>query len=618
MIYTCSSCGASFSPKQLNVAIENKLSIITCNYCNTVTNLIDVRSTSHVAKGYDFLADAKFFDAQNRFNDAINSAFRNGFASSPDAYIGSALAEFQVQTIFDDENRMDPPRLICHRYNDSYFADSSGYISAINAIPNDENFLAERKRIEQFANIIDGIKVHYDLLKSKGEKYGLFVAYEDEPSDIFSDKGYDNANVVGNWFPRNIYNVYLPTPPDIFDDEEDGGMEEKKIKYEAEILYAIDHTKCMTVITDDSIDSRLRSIYSRYYARNNADGLAFIRYAGHGIITLPNGEIAKNVFTIDDKSQVQNFVARRNGRLAEGKIIDAGSKESEKETRENVVIATDNSEYENSTSTFLPVREGDSVVFGVYPQREDKCSGVVDYFDSFIKPTHADNAGWNVMFTNRRGRAFTWYRDDVYNGKKYRAVFYSLLRKNFSLQNTNVDGAQRINRYEHTEKIYCFEFQPIRWSIVRENRDWATLIAQVGLDSREFNDRALLSDWDSATLYDWLNGEFLETAFNEEQSGWLCGKADYDESARVFIPDRKEDSAFFMSDRSVMGITDYFKCIGGGLAPDGGLKSFWITDSDNDIEDEAKVIDPGLRCIATQYVDCTSVAVVPKIYIRLQ
>ena len=61
------------------------------------------------------------------------------------------------------------------------------------------------------------------------------------------------------------------------------------------------------------------------------------------------------------------------------------------------------------------------------------------------------------------------------------------------------------------------EIQPITWVVLGRSKKGILALAQYGLDSRPYNDREQPTSWATCELRRWLNGEFLEHAFTEEE-----------------------------------------------------------------------------------------------------
>lgn len=614
MIYTCQHCGAWFPADSIRNAMHNNETIITCKFCNKVTEFRQMKA-SHIAKGYDHLSVGDFYLATMEFNNAIEDSLAHGKTPSPDAYFGYALAQFRVQTIFSEEdpNRLNVPQLLCQRCNEMDFADSNYYVKALQALEvsaDKNNFGTELVKLKECQKTIDTIKDYYNAIaKSKPVdfSYGAFIAYEDKPQDGLANRGYEFAHKVRNALPDEIKNVFLP---DIDEYEND-------LHYEAAILYALEHSKCMLVITDDNIDSRLTNLYSRFYLNEYGGGntgasgknLGFVRYCGHITIALPDKTVAvNNVFDIEDKTGFVRFACLRNNIIMQG--MSTNEIVEQEETIE--IDVEDVEHFGGKTYEILP---GRMLSFGHYPQKRDASEQVKDFFTQFGKPTPSDSKGWTVMFVSKKGNPYTWYRDEEFNGKKYRAVYFTKFRDAYSVQDSNASVTTQKSHGYMPMRIYCFTFDPIIWDIEDMSRDTAIVVANMGIDSREYNSECMDNEWQHSTMHEWLNEEFIHTAFGEEEINCLCSIAG-DEHDKVFLMDKTFDKPYYSNRHTAIFGSDYFKCIGG--MGDRSINSYWITDNNIRHGQEAAIIHPDTHySLDTTYVDSTLVAVLPKVIVKL-
>jgi len=140
----------------------------------------------------------------------------------------------------------------------------------------------------------------------------------------------------------------------------------------------------------------------------------------------------------------------------------------------------------------------------------------------------------------------------------------------------------------------------------------------VGLDSRELNGKGLDNNWDASTLRFWLNTAFIKDAFGEGEK-YLCYEGgDFDDD-KVFLMDKESslDKKYYTTMHPVFAGSDYFRCIGGmGDNRSTNISSCWIRDCSCCDGKEAPVLS-SLMGLSKMYVDCTSVAVVPKVYLKL-
>lgn len=63
--------------------------------------------------------------------------------------------------------------------------------------------------------------------------------------------------------------------------------------------------------------------------------------------------------------------------------------------------------------------------------------------------------------------------------------------------------------------------EPIEWRVLDANGETATLISQCGLDAKPYNDAYTAVTWETCTLRQWLNGDFLNAAFTPEEQDRL-------------------------------------------------------------------------------------------------
>ena len=600
MNFRCDDCGAPFNTQKLNEAIKNKESTFICPYCGCL-NELNVSRKKHIEQGFDALSIGDFKTAKRCFAIPIDAMRQKGKKAHRDAYLGRALAAFKVQVVFDDDDDMHvkTPKLTCRGYNHGWFVDSMDYqeteMSLRKELQYDQTQLGEElSRLNAYVEYIDGVKDAYDELDAKGGKYSLFIASAEDKYEDANDR-------VRNHLPDVI--IKNQTTPIFFPDSIEGYGNDAV--GDAKILYALRHAKCMLVVADTH-SARMNAICEEFYDNNGCTkqkgaNLAYVHEYNNSEIRFPNNTIARN-YHISDSDGFNTFVCEWNN------VVLAKKKEAEPIAEPQAVAATTEQE-----AVMLP--PDSTVYFGHYPQKREESTVIVEEFAKYGKPTPSDDKGWTVLLVNKAERPYAWYRDEVIRGKKYRAVYFTRFRDVYSLQDSDVsNNPQRANGYMPL-RIYCFSFDPITWNIKAQTSNVAELVADRGLDSREFNSFDMYNEWEGSSLHEWLNGEFMETAFSEEERGRLCWINGTAEEDRVYLLDRRSDKDFYEKQISI-GASDYFKCLGG--MGTGSVNSFWITDSNGRETDQASVMYHSEKNnVATEYVDCTTVAVLPKIVISL-
>ncbi len=61
------------------------------------------------------------------------------------------------------------------------------------------------------------------------------------------------------------------------------------------------------------------------------------------------------------------------------------------------------------------------------------------------------------------------------------------------------------------------EIKPITWRVLQREKDYLLVVSEKGLECRAYNTDIVTMDWASCTLRSWLNSEFYDKAFNEQE-----------------------------------------------------------------------------------------------------
>ena len=90
-----------------------------------------------------------------------------------------------------------------------------------------------------------------------------------------------------------------------------------------------------------------------------------------------------------------------------------------------------------------------------------------------------------------------------------------------TLKNTDnwgKNGDATINniKYHKTKKSY-FKYEPIKWRVLQSENGEAFLLSDVILDRQPYNENYEDITWEESSLRTWLNGEFINRAFSDEE-----------------------------------------------------------------------------------------------------
>lgn len=68
-----------------------------------------------------------------------------------------------------------------------------------------------------------------------------------------------------------------------------------------------------------------------------------------------------------------------------------------------------------------------------------------------------------------------------------------------------------------TVSFGTYEGQPLEWMVLDEDDDKMLVICSEAVCAREFNSERVETTWETSDLREWLNGEFFESAFDEDE-----------------------------------------------------------------------------------------------------
>ena len=131
------------------------------------------------------------------------------------------------------------------------------------------------------------------------------------------------------------------------------------------------------------------------------------------------------------------------------------------------------------------------------------------------------------------------YFDDVsLNYGSVRPALWINLYEN-PFKGANVGDMVKFGRYPQTA---AGDVQDIEWRVLAVEGDKVLAISRYGLDARRFDDES--NDWESSEICGWLNGEFYEDSFNDDEKGVIASS----DPGKVFLLSKDEAEGYFSSD----------------------------------------------------------------------
>ena len=173
--------------------------------------------------------------------------------------------------------------------------------------------------------------------------------------------------------------------------------------------------------------------------------------------------------------------------------------------------------------------------------------------------------------------------------------------------------------------------EEIKWRVMAAEGNRVLLISEYALDAKPYNEKYTDITWENCTLREWLNGEFLQTAFNSGEQGKIetthiinddnpsygtnGGNDTYD---KVFLLSIEEVNNYFSSDDERKAVvTKFAEANGAYVDMDCGGTGWWCLRSPGNFTDyAANVLPDGSVDNYGNYVYITVGVVRPALWIN--
>ena len=322
---------------------------------------------------------------------------------------------------------------------------------------------------------------------------------------------------------------------------------------------------------------------------------------------------------------------------------------------------------------------GDLFEFGSYPQTKvtnsllkNRLNGAANNATwtnyQYYSGTSQNNEFNGAMNTNTKIMEYTDVVDSA-SGAKYRGVRIYYLRPEYTGNRIGVSSQQNGNGYYSygTSEIYWFKFEPLTWRLLDPNTGY--MMCTTAIDSQPYqnfmlNDAGVIygdanrtapaNSYPTSSIRAWLNNDFYNTAFTQEEkekihphqlsndsnvniiTGSTGGYGSYgDTTDNIFllsvadIIDEYNGLAYSNPNYTVnptdlnrrcavsVGSTDYAKCQGFGTQY---VSYWWLrTANDNPAGQQAIAIrnQPDSGTCEPKVVNTTTIGVVPALYMTM-
>ena len=215
-------------------------------------------------------------------------------------------------------------------------------------------------------------------------------------------------------------------------------------------------------------------------------------------------------------------------------------------------------------------RDGNKIYFGSYPQsmvNDTEKMGKLSALSGAL-PTRENPQEWTDYgyYLSNSQSSYMWYIDIGFEGEKYRGVYFTSFRSN-DTSKASSSNHQSGNGYA-CNNIYWFKFEPISWTVLKEQDGQALILCDMILDSQAFHTTPASRELDETTVYAnnyeysairaWLNEDFYDTAFSSLQRELiLVSQVDNSASSTGYDTNKyaccnTQDKIFLLSAKEVM------------------------------------------------------------------
>ena len=209
-----------------------------------------------------------------------------------------------------------------------------------------------------------------------------------------------------------------------------------------------------------------------------------------------------------------------------------------------------NQNFENVVSDLKVVAQYNYIKYGSYPQSEVTDNDLINELTGLAESTSTwTSYGYYIENTVSD---YMKYKDVMYNGEKYRGVYFSQYRPyGNGFESTTDRSFQDDNGYS-INTIYWFKFDPIKWNILESKDGEALLLNDNIIDIQEY-DSTNDNNYAKSSIRNWLNNAFYATAFTlEEQSKIKTTIVDNSSKStgienNPFVCDSTKDKIFLLS-----------------------------------------------------------------------
>lgn len=218
--------------------------------------------------------------------------------------------------------------------------------------------------------------------------------------------------------------------------------------------------------------------------------------------------------------------------------------------------------------------------FGLYPQSLVINDAIKEKLELLVGelPNSSSDKDWeNYKYYDGVGYYdiptmlnYMWYKDIELGNYKYRAVYFTDYRPDYTSGGTN--SSQKNNGYR-TSTVYYFRYDPVLWRVLETdiNNNKAFLVANLALDAQAFfydedkerevnGETVYSSNYEYSSIREWLNNNFYNTVFTYEEQNQILESVVENDEIDGYGSNDTIDKIFLLSETEVndskYGFTD--------------------------------------------------------------
>lgn len=285
------------------------------------------------------------------------------------------------------------------------------------------------------------------------------------------------------------------------------------------------------------------------------DDLLFLFWVNPDLFTGDSAEFTEleksHSALITEREQLKKELANSEEKVAELKEQVSDMEKEMKEIEESSIpfFVVDDNSFKSEVANLM---ENPEIVhdFSLFAQSTKSSTTV------FITHTHS---GMRCTFELLRGK--TQSEDSFKNHVHARTAFAIkemskiagvILYQMPSFSSMNVGDSFDFGRIESAS---------IKWRVLKIEENRLLAISEKTLAKRKFDEKSSDGSWENCSLREWLNGEFYNTVFTDEEKLYIDAVSTKDGKSKIPFSNEKTDNVFILSESDVTEVYSSHKAI---------------------------------------------------------